>query len=85
MEIPEDVDKDDLDIARDISDQHNREALVSLLRTSGNKMIELYGIWDGDFATAPKAQEDISVNKLLDSKFHFKEQGFYRVHLENSQ
>jgi hypothetical protein len=82
LEIPEDVEKDELDIARGLSDHHNREALVNLLRTSGNKMIELYGVGDGDFATPPKAQEDISVDKLLDPHFHFKEQGFYRVYLD---
>ena len=78
----EDTEKDELDIARDIFDRRNREALVALLRTTGNKMVELYGVWDGgneSFDKPPEAEEDISVDRLLDSNFRFKEQGFYRV------
>ena len=35
-------------------------------------MIELYGIWDGDFAESPKAQEGVSLKKILDSDFRLK-------------
>ena len=45
-------------------------------------MVELYGVWDGgneSFDKPPEAEEDISVDRLLDSNFRFKEQGFYRV------
>jgi hypothetical protein len=45
-------------------------------------MIELYGIWDGDFAKPPQAREDIPLKCLLDGDFSFKEQGFYRVDIE---
>ena len=74
--------KDELDLVRDISGRQNCEALIALLRTSGDEMVELYGVWDGDFANTPQTHEDISVDKLLSQNFRFKEQGFYRVHLE---
>ena len=64
-----------MEIAGDISDRNNCEALVALLRTTGDTMVELYGVWDGDFANAPKAQENMSVNDLLGPNFRFKEQG----------
>jgi hypothetical protein len=57
----------------------NREALVDMLRESGDKVVELYGIWDGDFVEAPKVQENIAAETILDSGFLFKERGFYRV------
>jgi hypothetical protein len=71
-----------LEIARDISDRKNCEALIALLRTTGDEMVELYGVWEGDFANAPLAKENISVNDLLGANFRFKEQGFYKLHLE---
>jgi hypothetical protein len=53
------------------------------LRKTGEKTVELYGIWDGDFAEASKAREDVSLLRILDSDFHFKEQSFYRVSMES--
>lgn len=41
------------------SDRLNCEGLVSLLQSTGDSIIELYGIWDGDFAEDPKAFETI--------------------------
>jgi hypothetical protein len=52
------------------------------LRNSGEKTVELYGMWDGDFAEVPKARESISLQKLLHPDFRFKEQGFYMVNME---
>jgi hypothetical protein len=52
--------------------------LVTLLRNTGEKTIELYDIWNGDFSE-PKPREEISVEALLDPTFHFKEQGFCKV------
>ena len=60
----------------------NREALVDLLRESGDNVVELYGIWDGDFVEAPKVQESIVAETILDSGFLFKERGVYRVAVE---
>ncbi len=37
------------DPASEATERMNREALVTLLRESGEKTIELYGIWDGGF------------------------------------
>jgi len=82
LEYVSDAEKDELEIARDISDRKNREALLALLRTTGDNMVELYGVWDGDFANGPQAQENISVNDLLGPNFRFKEQGFYKLYLE---
>lgn len=78
------VEKDEFDKARNISDQHNRDLLVSLLRANGDKTVELYGFWlDGNEATkSPRAFENIPLDKILESDFCFKEQVLYRVHLE---
>jgi hypothetical protein len=57
----------------------NREALVELLRKTSEKAVELYGVWDGNFAEKPKARETILLERLLDSDFWFKEQGFYTI------
>jgi hypothetical protein len=67
-----------------VSDRHNREALVDFLRKTGDRVVELYGVWDGDFAEVPKAQESIMVEKILDSTFLFKERGFYKVTVRNA-
>jgi hypothetical protein len=83
IEYTEDAEKDELDIARGKSDRQNCEALIALLRTTGDEMVELYGVWDGDFATEPKAQEAIYVDELLGVNVRFKEQGFYKVYLEH--
>ena len=80
----EEAAKDEFDKARDISDQHNRDLLVNLLRANGNMTVELCGFWlDGNEATkSPQAFENISLDKILESDFCFKEQVLYRVHLE---
>jgi len=82
IEFYRDTEKDEVDIARDVTHRQNCEALVALLRTVGDKVVELYGVWDGDFANVPQAQENIAVDRLLDPYFYFKEQGFYKVYLE---
>ena len=81
----EEAEKDEFDKARDISDQHNRDLLVSLLRANGTKTVELYGFWlDGNEATkSPQAFENISLDRMRESNFRFKEQVLYRVHLES--
>jgi hypothetical protein len=81
MNIPE-SEKTESERAQDISDQHNRELLVNLLRVHGNNSIELYGFWDGSseaIANSPLAIEDISLDRILESDFHFKEQVLYKV------
>jgi len=62
------------------SHQRNREALVTVLRETGEQAIELYGIWNGNFSE-PKIREDISLQDLLHPEFCFKEQGFCTVTL----
>jgi hypothetical protein len=62
-------------------DRKNREALVGLLRSSGETSVELYGIWYDKCAEKPQAVEEILLDQLLNSPFRFKEQVFYRVKL----
>lgn len=60
----------------------NREALAALLSSSGEKMIELYGIWQDGAPEKPiNVREDISLMRILDPDFRFKERGFYTVNL----
>jgi hypothetical protein len=66
---------------RDASDRYNRERLVALLREAGESTIELYGVWDGNFAAVPAVREEISAQNILERGFRFKEQGFYVVSL----
>lgn len=71
--------EDSREVARD---RYNQQALVNLLRTAGEKIVELYGVWDGDFAKPPQVRQSIPLARLLDADFYFKEQGFYRVSIE---
>jgi hypothetical protein len=70
------LEKDETKLA---GNRFNREALVELLRKTNEKTVELYGVWDGNFIEPPKARESISIERLLDSDFWFKEQGFYTI------
>jgi len=74
-------DNGEADAEMEASDRYNRQALASLLRASGERAIELYGVWDGDFLTPPLAREEISAETLAGPKFRFKEGGFYLVRL----
>jgi len=77
----EDEDEDELDRQRKATEQYNREGLVALIRQTGEPVVELYGVWDGDFRTPPAAREQIHFEAILDPAFRFKEQGFYVVGL----
>jgi hypothetical protein len=70
------------DAERDASEHYNREALVRLLRNTMEEALEVYCVWFGDFAKPPLAREEISLNRILDADFRFKERGFYRVHAD---
>lgn len=62
----------------------NREALVALFRESGEKAVELYGVWlsnDVDLAKPAHVREDITLMRILEPTFRFRERGFYRVSL----
>lgn len=82
IEFYRNAEKDELDIERDAVHRQNCRALVSLLRTTGERVVELYGVWDGDFALAPQARDSISIESILEPDFYFKEQGFYKVQIE---
>ncbi len=60
-------------------EQANRDALVRVLRSSGETTVELYGVWYSDCEKASKITEEILLSSILDPSFRFKEQGFYRV------
>ena len=79
----EDEDGDELEQQRKATEQCNRQGLVALLRQTGEPVVELYGVWDGDFdfRTPPAAREQIQLEAILDPAFRFKEQGFYVVGL----
>jgi hypothetical protein len=66
----------------DASERSNAQELVTLLRASGEKTIEVYGVWDGDFTEAPEARESIFLSRILDPHFRFKEKGFYTVQVD---
>ena len=57
----------------------NRNALATLLRNTGEKTIELYGLWWGNFAKEPLAYQDIPFQRMPEPAFLFREQVFYRV------
>ena len=61
----------------------NRNALAALLRTTGERTIELYGLWWGNFAKQPAAYEDSPFLRILEPDFLFREQVFYRVCAES--
>ena len=67
------------DEERAASDLFNRQALVELLRSTSEDSVELYGVWAGDYAEAPRKREVISAAELLDGHFRFKERCFYTV------
>src|SRR5438552_455379 len=69
------------DLEWQASDRKNREGLLSVLRSTNEKTIELYGVWNGDFSE-PRAREEILLKELLDQGFYFKEQGFYMVFID---
>lgn len=69
------------------TEKGNRESLVRMLRDTGEKWVELYGIWlsrDGDYAKPVNFREDIPLARILEPAFRFKERGFYRVDIESS-
>jgi alpha-D-ribose 1-methylphosphonate 5-triphosphate synthase subunit PhnL len=68
--------------AWEATERLNRESLVALLNSAGEKTIELYGIWeDGESGKSVNVREGISLKRILDPDFRFKERGFYTVNL----
>ena len=81
----DEAEKDEFEKAQDISERHNRELLIGLLQANGNNVVELYGFWIGDKeaeAKSPLFVESISLERIRQPDFRFKEQVLYRVHLE---
>jgi hypothetical protein len=74
-------DEDQIEAEEAANHHLNREGLYDLLRSTGDSTVELYGVWDGNFAQAPLAYESISAETILSPEFRLKEQGFYKVHM----
>jgi hypothetical protein len=68
------------------NERYNRERLVALLRETGEPLVELYGVWDGNFnfTKPPAIREEISVQTILKRGFRFKDQGFYIATLKRA-
>lgn len=63
----------------DEDEAFNSKSLVELLRGTGESRVEIFGVWDGDFASRPMSREEIDLEQILDHRFHFRELGFYVV------
>lgn len=61
------------------SDRVNREGLVNVVQSTGDCMVELYGVWSGDYGNPPEAYESISVEAILNPEFRLRERVCYRV------
>ena len=72
--------EEEKDLEWQASDHKNREGLFSVLRSTKEKTIELYGVWNGDFSE-PRAREEVLLKEFLDEDFYSKEQGFYMVRI----
>jgi hypothetical protein len=81
IEFRKTAEKDALDIERDTICRRNCKALASLLRSTGETEVELYGVWNGNPLLAPQAHETIGVDTLQTADFYFKEQALYKVSL----
>jgi hypothetical protein len=72
------------DLEWEANERTNRELLMTLLRESDEKIIELYGIWrsgDGYLYKPVNVREEIPLTRILEPTFRFKERGFYHVSL----
>jgi hypothetical protein len=52
-----------------VTHDYNRQALVKLLETGAQGSVEIYGVWAGNYAKAPKRTEQISIDRLRDVRF----------------
>ncbi len=61
--------------------QPNHLALAAFLRShcAGEPFVELFGVWDGDYAKTPKGHLEVQLERLADPKFFFRERVHYRV------
>lgn len=75
----------EIDAEQQETEQYNKEALEGLLKSTAEEWVELYGIWAGDYATAPADREEVRVADLLDPQFCFKERCFYRVRVHSDR
>lgn len=72
---------EETDPAQAATDQYNRQALATLLESFGKVSVELYGVWDGNWAKSPRRMEDISIGRMRGNSFLLGEEVFYRVQL----
>jgi hypothetical protein len=57
----------------------NTQRLADLLRSSGQFSVELYGVWVGNESLASRGQEQISLDRICERSFRFREQVLYSV------
>lgn len=62
----------------------NCETLVALLRTANEEVVELYGVWEGEYDAKAESREAIPLERILAADFFFKERGFYTVRVESA-
>ena len=76
---PPDPSFEERDAEQIASDSKNARELVDLLRASGESSVELYGVWNGAESEPQQGYEDISLDRILERSFRFREKLFYRV------
>jgi hypothetical protein len=57
----------------------NASGLAKLLRESGERAVEFYGVWAGKWAMPPIGVKDIALEEIVSPSFLLGEQVFYRV------
>ncbi len=75
------VDNDDQEQRK--KNRYNTQALATLLKKSGEKVVEIYGIWAGNGGKPPRAVQEFPIGAILQPDFRFKEYGFYRVQIDS--
>jgi hypothetical protein len=68
---------------RHIDAQPNHQQLVSFIEAnfSDQSSVELYGLWEGLSEGSAVSDQTISLDRLLDLDFYFRERGHYSVTL----
>ena len=69
------------DDTRHITAQPNHERLVRLVREhlAGEESFELYGAWESSFIDPTLCHQDITIERLLELDFYFRDRGHYTV------
>ena len=74
---------DDDDNEQKEKNSYNAKTLAAISQNSGEKSVEIYGIWAGNGAKPPRVIEEMHLNAILQPDFRFKEYGFYRIQIDS--